>query len=66
MLIGLVVSQIKQWERKLLLVEQAFVGRECNLISPKNDCMGGYHDYGLEDLGMGQMRSRCDCGHIDD
>ena len=25
-----------------LSVEQAFVGRECNPISPKNDCVGGY------------------------
>ena len=26
----------------LLSVEQAFVGSECNPISPKNDCVGGY------------------------
>ena len=28
----------------LLSVEQAFVGSECNPISPKNDCVGGYPD----------------------
>ena len=26
----------------LLSVEQAFVGSECNPISTKNDCVGGY------------------------
>ena len=30
----------------LLSVEQAFVGSECNPISPKNDCVGGYESRG--------------------
>ena len=32
----------------LLSVEQAFVGSECNPISPKNDCVGGYCFEGVQ------------------
>ena len=31
----------------LLSVEQAFVGSDCNLISPKNDCVGVNINFGF-------------------